>query len=105
MGATYTKRFFAGHVSTTPGATVTVPGGVVWIVRNVVLVPEGTAGVNATIQAPGDIFVYGLAVSASHPLEMFTFETRIVLVAGEKMLISVGGGTISITVTGYEFTA
>lgn len=105
MSSVYTRRIISSTQGAGTQATVVVPTGRVWIIRNVVAVPDGASSqVVGAIYAPYPVPI-AVAVQAPNTQLVLTEDTRIVVLAGETIAALAVTGNWHFTVTGYDFAA
>lgn len=105
--STYSKQFFLGSVPPTGGEhrLPAVPAGHTWVVRNI------------TCWAFGEIALYAFVVPAGGSGELAlvtipislnpspTVDTRIVLEAGDVLVLKSSAGSLNACVSGYDLIA
>lgn len=100
----YTRRLLAAS-QLAGAATATVPAGRVWIVTDINGIARSQVGPHAEVYAAvGNIlFSYLESLDSDHP--MMQWRGKQVLVAGEVLTVNGAGGTVDVTVIGYDLTA
>jgi hypothetical protein len=99
----YSIRILFGVVSTTVGASATVPAGYRWVVRDIECITGGTGAVFiGQISGVGEIWVLPIPSGAWSNLTQW--HGHVVLNAGETINFSCSSGNGNVTVSGYQLS-
>lgn len=100
----YSKRFIQ-EGGLDGSATVTVPTGVVWIVRDLdSVVHSGDPGV-IVLQGAADQDIWIGDTATTSTTLWYGWRGRQILYAGETLTVLVASGSWDVTVSGYELTS
>lgn len=103
MATVYTSRFTTGALFSGQGASVTVPAGRVWVLRDISV---SGATIDAQISVAGVGAVTALGGGGGESSENFHWQGRWVAYGGEVVQVfSAGADPVSYQITGYDFTA